>query len=82
VALSAGEPVAVFERQGRLLRIFDESVLNDALKAFAQAYSARRVFPEQRRLTVKQYPQQASAALSQAGFSQAAQDYELYRGYD
>lgn len=79
VALREGIPVALFERQGRTLRAFDEACLPDALRVFAQDYSARRLFPSVRRVTVKEYPREAADALKAAGFSKEMQDYVLYR---
>ena len=79
VALKAGVPVAVFEQQGKLLRVFDEPSLAVALRAFAQDFHARRVFPALRRLTVKQFPREAAGALKDAGFTGEMQDYVLYR---
>jgi ATP-dependent Lhr-like helicase len=69
----------VFERQGRLLRVFDESALKDALSAFARDFKARRVFPAQNRVTVKAYPDGAAGALSHAGFMREMRDFVLYR---
>jgi len=79
VALRAGVPVAVFERQGKTLRVFDHTCLSEALKTFAQDYAAQRIFPTVRHLTVKEYPSEAADALKSAGFSREMLDYVLYR---
>lgn len=79
VALRAGMPVAVFERQGRTLRVFDHTCLAEALSVFAQDYATRRLFPAVRRITVKEYPPEAAAPLKDAGFSRVMQDFVLYR---
>lgn len=79
VALRAGVPVAVFERQGKTLRVFDNACLSDALKGFAQDYAAQRIFPTVRHLTVKEYPPEAPDALKSAGFVREMLDYVLYR---
>ena len=79
VALRAGVPVAVFERQGKTLRVFDHTCLSEALKTFAQDYAAQRIFPAVRHLTVKEYPSEAADALKSAGFSREMLDYVLYR---
>ncbi len=81
VALRAGFPVAVFERQGKTLRVFDLNPLPDALHIFVQEYAGRRIFPSLSRLTLKEYPQEAADALQNAGFKKEMQDYVLYRGY-
>ena len=80
VALRAGVPVAVLERQGKALRVFEEEALPDAMAELARLYSARRLLPQVNRLTIKQYPPEAAQALQQAGFHREMQDYVLYRG--
>lgn len=80
VALRAGLPAAVFERQGKVLRVFDISALPEVLRAFTRDYTARRVFPSQKRIVVKQYPIDAAGALKNAGFKEEMRDYVLYRG--
>ncbi|MEA4890402.1 MAG: DEAD/DEAH box helicase [Clostridiaceae bacterium] len=81
VALRAGVPVAVFERQGKTLRVFDEASLPEVLHVIAYDYSERRLYPAQNRLTVRQYPPEAADALVKAGFIREMQDYVLYREY-
>jgi ATP-dependent Lhr-like helicase len=81
VAIKKGLPVAVLERQGKGLRVFDFSAINEALQAFVQDYAARRIFPALSRLTIKEYPPEAGEALHDAGFKREMQDYVLYRGY-
>ena len=79
VALKRGVPIAVFERQGHTLRVFDESALPLALAAFVSAFGKRTIFPAVKRLTVKQWPEAATEALSAAGFKQVMLDHVLYR---
>ena len=80
VALKQGIPVAIFERQGHTLRVFDQAVLSDALTAFGVAFNKKNVFHSLKRLTVKQYPPEAEQALVAAGFKKLMMDYVLYRG--
>ncbi|MHB8129493.1 MAG: DEAD/DEAH box helicase, partial [Mobilitalea sp.] len=81
VALRAGIPIAVFERQGKVLRVFDNtSSLPEVLKEFAYNYNKRRLFSTHNRLVVKEYPQEAVDALIRAGFIREFQDYVFYRG--
>jgi ATP-dependent Lhr-like helicase len=80
VALASGLPVAVFERQGRMLRVFDPAALPEALGAFVRDFTRRRLFPGQSRLTVQHYPPESAQALSAAGFVTEMRDYVLYRG--
>jgi len=80
VALRAGLPVAVFERQGRTLRVFDEGALPAALQTFEADFSRRRLFPQSIRLSVREYPKEAAPSLEGAGFVREMQDYVLHRG--
>ena len=81
VAVRAGAPVAVMERKGASLRVFEPDHLAEALRVFTQDYAGRRIFPAQKRIVVKDYPQEAAEALSRAGFRREVQDYVLYRPY-
>ncbi len=79
VALCFGIPVAVIERQGKVLRVFEEAYLTKALQSFVQDYAKCRIFPTLNRLVVKQYPPEAKEALAGSGFLHELQDYVLYR---
>ena len=79
VALRAGLPVAVFERQGQLLRCFDPESLPEALKAFARGFSDKRFYPQSSRVAVRQYPTDAAKALMAAGFVRDVMDFVLFR---
>jgi len=80
VCLRAGVPVAVFERYGQTLRVFDEAPLPNALAIFLKDYSAKKIFPEKKRITVKDYPREAAQALAGAGFTRVMTDYAAYQG--
>lgn len=82
VALMGGIPVAVFERQGATLRVFDESPFASVINDFADKFNKRHIFPALKRLTVKSYPQAAEEILAGAGFRREMQDYVLYRKID
>lgn len=79
VALQSGRPVAVFERQGKVLRVFDNTNLDEALRSFRQDFMAKRILPTVKRITVKEYPIEAANALAAAGFLREMSDYVLYR---
>jgi ATP-dependent Lhr-like helicase len=79
VALRAGAPVAVLERQGKQLRVFEPEYLDESLRNFALDFTRHRIFTAQNRLLVKEYPPEAAKALSAAGFKRELQDYVLYR---
>lgn len=79
IALRAGVPVAVFERQGKVLRIFDEAYSLEVLKEFANDFKRKRIYPTLNRIIVKQYPDGMTEAFRGAGFIKEIQDYVLYR---
>ena len=79
VALFGGLPIALFERQGRILRIFDAEGAEEALRLFVLEYKGKRIFAGKKRIVVKEYPDGAEAALKAAGFDREMQDYVLYR---
>ena len=79
VACHGGMPVAVLERQGNILRVFEEALLSECLETFAQEYRKGRIFPGLKRVLVRKYPEQAREALTRAGFFREMQDYVLYR---
>lgn len=81
VALRSGVPVAVLERQGRSLRVFEPDALEEALLAFVKCYENHTILPAQKRIVIKDYPQEAADALSNAGFRRELQDYVLYQSY-
>jgi ATP-dependent Lhr-like helicase len=79
VALKSGVPVVVFERQGKVLRVFDFDTLSEALRIFSHEFTRKRLYSSMNRIVVKQYPQEAHQALIGAGFMRELQDYVLYR---
>lgn len=79
VACAAGLPIAVMERQGKTLRIFEDRLAGPCMEAFAAEYKKGKLYPSLRRIVVKEYPKGAQQALAQAGFSREMNDYVLYR---
>jgi ATP-dependent Lhr-like helicase len=79
VALRGGLPVALLEKSGAVLRVFDADGLQETLNAFIKAYMGKKVFPDRKRLTVKQYPAEAESALRAAGFKRVMMDYVAYQ---
>lgn len=79
VALRAGIPIAIMERQGKQLRIFEEQYLKEALQILSQDFARQRIFSGQNRLIVKEYPEEAVGALAAVGFKHELRDYVLYR---
>jgi ATP-dependent Lhr-like helicase len=79
VALRSGLPVAVFERGGKMLRIFCKESAGEVLKIFAAEFKKSQIYPDLRKITVKKYPQDAAAHLKAAGFTGIMLDWELYK---
>lgn len=79
VACLGGLPVAVMEKQGKTLRVFDGQRLEECMKLFTEEYKRGKIFPAIKRVVVKEYPAAAAAALAAAGFLREMQDYVLYR---
>ncbi len=79
VALKGGSPVAVFEKQGKTLRTFDEKYLGEAIKLFVEEYKKGQIFKNKKRIQVKEYPFDAAKALEENGFGREVLGYALYR---
>ena len=79
VALHCGRVTAVLERQGRVLRVFESHGLEQTLQVFVSDFKGKRLFPELKRLIVREYPEGTGEALKRAGFSREMNDYVLYR---
>lgn len=79
VACCGGLPVMVMERQGKTLRVFDENVVEECLRLFAEEYKGGKIFPMQKRIVMKEHPDTAKEALTKAGFLREMQDYVLYK---
>ena len=78
-ALYCGRPAVVLERQGRVLRVFEPHCLEQALTIFVNDFKGKRLFPELKRLIVREYPEGTGELLKKAGFSREMNDYVLYR---
>ena len=79
VALYAGLPAVILERQGRILRIIRQDQAEEALRQLVVRFREGTLFAVQKRLVVKDYPPEAEKLLSGAGFIREMQDYVLYR---
>ncbi len=84
VACYGGMPIAVMERQGNTLRMLDEKaddekLLEECLTIFAENYRKAKLYPDNKRIVVKKYPDFAKDALTRAGFFREMQDYVIYR---
>jgi ATP-dependent Lhr-like helicase len=82
VGLLKGEPAALFEKSGKLLRVFGEAPLNEALASFVKAYKEKSIFGGMRKVVVKEFPPEAGEELRRAGFDKGMNEYTLYgKGY-
>ncbi len=79
VACLGGIPIAVMERQGTVLRVFEQEPLEECLILFSEEYKHKKLFVSKKRIVVKNYPDAAKEALERAGFYREMQDYVLYR---
>ena len=83
IALRGGRPVVLFERYGKILRIFEtedqKEILQEALCTFAEDYRRGRIFAGRKRIVVTDYPMEAADILSASGFTRNIRDYVLYR---
>ncbi len=82
VALWGGKPVAVLERQGKILRFLEDGMrdkkIMDILKELVSLYKQKRLLPDKKRLVLKEYPETAEATLKKVGFHKEMLDYVLY----
>lgn len=74
-----GLPAALFEKQGKALRVLERPGLEETLRLFAEEFRRGRLFPGKKRIVVKEYPPEAAGALEAGGFRREMQDYCLYR---
>ena len=79
IAFRSGLPVALMERQGKTLRIFDGAEPEEVLSMFTDEYRRGRILPGKKRIVVKEYPPEAAVPLTESGFLREMQDYVLYR---
>lgn len=79
IACNGGVPAAVFERQGKVLRVFEEKMQKQMFLLFVEEYKREKIFPALKRIVVKEYPETAKEALECAGFVREMHDYVLYK---
>lgn len=79
VALKAGKPAAVMERQGRVLRVYNTNDMEEVITEFVRAFKQGAIYPEQKRIVLKEYPDEAADVLQTAGYMREMKDYVLYK---
>jgi ATP-dependent Lhr-like helicase len=77
--LKAGVPVALLEKQGQVLRIFEPELTAEIVAALAEDFKKGAIFPNLNRLIIKQYPSNAAPALKAAGFLSQMLDFALFK---
>ncbi len=55
-----------------------DDTISEVLKEFIKVYTGKKIFTDKKRLTVKQFPPEAEAALQSAGFKRVMMDYVAY----
>lgn len=79
VAIYMGQPVAVFERLGKIFRCFDSEYCQKALQQFVIGFRSRAIYSERKRIVVKEYDKEYEPFFREAGFMREMQDFSLYR---
>ncbi|HKM35146.1 MAG TPA: DEAD/DEAH box helicase [Lachnospiraceae bacterium] len=78
VGLYEGRVIAVFEHKGKILRVFEEELLDESMKQFTKEFSRKNIYAGTKRIVVKEYPQCAEGVLKKYGFKKEIMDYVLY----
>ena len=78
-ALRGGVPVAVLERSGAVLRVFETAHGAEIVSSLARDFLQKRVFPQRSRIVVKEYQPELHEPLLSAGFKPQMLDLVLYR---
>ena len=64
---------------GRVLRICDAEDMKEVMAEFVRAFKQGAIYPEQKRLVLKEYPAEAAEALQHAGYMREMKDYVIYK---
>lgn len=78
-ALHCGRVTAVWSGRAGFYRVFESQGLEQTLQVFVNDFKGKRLFPELKRLIVREYPEGTGETLKRAGFSREMNDYVLYR---
>lgn len=79
VCLCKGEILVILERSGAVVKVLDFTRISPCMRAFVQAFQARRIYARQRRIVVREYPPDAAQAFLEAGFRRELGEYVLER---
>ena len=53
--------------------------MKEVMAEFVRAFKQGAIYPEQKRLVLKEYPAEAAEALQHAGYMREMKDYVIYR---
>jgi len=79
IAFVGGLPAALFERQGKIFRVFEREGLEDILSQFVEEFKLGKIYTGRKRIVVKEYPAETAGAFRKSGFMREMQDFCLYR---
>lgn len=81
VCFLGGKPVMVFEKGGKVLRVFEgwDEWGEECLVRFKKAYEGKRIYTGARKIEVKKYPPETESILKKAGFSKQVSDYVIWQ---
>lgn len=79
VCLKNGRVIAVMEKNGQTLRMFEAGYAAEALAAFVRDHGNKRIFCDKDKITVKAYAPELAEPLRAVGFTRVMLDYVLYR---
>ena len=84
VALKQGAPIALLEKSGKALRIFNDDtsplLMAAILQSFVKAFKDKHIFYDMKKIVVKEYPANSTSEFKNAGFEKSMVDFTLYRG--
>ena len=78
-AFLGGHLIVLFERQGKVLRIFGEEGIREALIRFVEEYRRGRIFAGRKRIVVENYPKEMETVLTESGFVREVQKFVVYK---
>ena len=79
VAMYSGRVVAVSEQKGKILRIFEEDLMEELIKNFIREFSNAKIYRKSKRLVISDYPAAAVEFFIRFGMHREIKDYVIYR---
>ncbi|MGN0642182.1 MAG: DEAD/DEAH box helicase [Huintestinicola sp.] len=83
VGMVGGLPAMVFERKGAAMRVFENcgEYVPKLLAAFAESYGRKNIFPDAKRISLKEYDRRYTEELIKAGFRNEITEMVLDAGF-